>query len=163
MLHEGFELRLATLVDLPALNQVIEAAVMSWQLPERVKRLSLASYRYDETDLQHLEIWVAEDSALGIVGVAGWEAADPLDLPKDWQGVLLHGLYVMPEQHGRGWGRRLLALAESTVAQGGYDGVLVKAQAEAVGFFERQGYEYLPVEDGARHYAQRMWKRVSPS
>ncbi|GAB6039601.1 hypothetical protein [Endothiovibrio diazotrophicus] len=29
--------------DLEAINRVVEGAVMSWQLPERVKRLSLPS------------------------------------------------------------------------------------------------------------------------
>ena len=46
--------------DLDAINGVIEAAVMSWQLPERVKRLALPSYRYNAMDLKYFSLAVAE-------------------------------------------------------------------------------------------------------
>jgi hypothetical protein len=47
-------IRTARESDLGALNEVIEACVMGWNLPERVKRLSLGSYRYQPHDLAHL-------------------------------------------------------------------------------------------------------------
>lgn len=153
-------LSLATAADLPAINQVVEAAIMSWQLPERVKRLSLPSYRYDTADLMHLTLWVAESDAGKIAAVAGWEPADPLDLPAYTKGLLLHGIYVLPELQGQGLGQRLIKLTEHHAAEGNYDGVLVKAQADAIGFFQRQGYQDLPVEDNARHYSHRMWKNI---
>ena len=73
----SISLRPATLDDLPAINRVIEAAVMTWDLPERVKRLSLPSYRYDAFDFDHLQMVVAEDATGQPVGLASWEAADP--------------------------------------------------------------------------------------
>ena len=156
-----YVLRPATEADLPAINQVIETAVMSWQLPERVKRLSLPSYRYDATDLMHLTLWLAENDKGEAVAIAGWEAADATDLSDGLRGILLHGLYVLPDLHGHGLGQSLLALTERNAKESGYDGILVKAQTEAIGFFQRQGYGDLPVEDDARHYSHRMWKNIN--
>jgi len=68
-------LRAARRRDLDAINAVIEAAVMNWNLPERIKRLALPSYRYTNIDYEHLEILVSEMIDIGIVGVAGCEMA----------------------------------------------------------------------------------------
>jgi len=152
-------LRKAGSEDLPALNRVVQAAFMTWDLPERVKRLSLSSYLYDEMDLQYLELMLAERAGR-VVGVAAWEQATQRDCPGDARGLLLHGLYVHPEEAGRGIGRELLAAAQDAAAAAGMDGVLVKAQTDAVGFFERLGLQALPVEDTARHYASRFWLPV---
>ena len=151
-----FTLRHAGSADLPALNQVVQAAFMTWHLPERVKRLSLPSYLYDDMDLQHLQLMLAERAGR-VVGVAAWEPAAPQDCPGSTPGLLLHGLYVHPEEGRRGVGRELLHAARAAAAAAGLGGVLVKAQADAVGFFERLGLQALPVEDTARHYARRFW------
>ena len=151
-------IRPATLDDLPAINRVIEAAVMSWDLPERVKRLTLPSYRYNAHDFEHLQMVVAEDPAGRIVGVASWEAAEPRDCPAGARGMLLHGLYVTPDSWGSGTGSRLLDHALSAAAAAGMDGLLVKAQADAAAFFSRRGMQPLAVEDAARHYSHRFWK-----
>jgi hypothetical protein len=63
-------LRQAAAADLDAVNAVIERAVMTWQLPERVKRLAMPSYRYGPHDLAHLHLVVADDNVHGIIGVA---------------------------------------------------------------------------------------------
>jgi len=143
--------------DLPAINAVIEAAVMGWQLPERVKRLSLPSYRYDAADLQHLQMQVLRDDASCIVAVAAWEAADPRDTPAQQAGLLLHGLYVRPDFQRQGLGKKLLQAAQQAALAGGYAGLLVKAQADAENFFAACGLVKLPVEDAARDYAHRYW------
>lgn len=70
------KVRAATKIDLDTINRVIEAAIMTWDLPERVKRLSLSSYYYTEQDLNHLELVVAEDGQKNIKGVAAWEHTD---------------------------------------------------------------------------------------
>ncbi|MEZ5476352.1 MAG: GNAT family N-acetyltransferase [Thiolinea sp.] len=156
------DLRQAMPADLPALNRVVEAAVMSWNLPERVKRLSLPSYRYDEADLQHLILWLVEqsDSAEPVLAVAGWEAADASECPSHQRGLLLHGLYVLPQYRHHGLGTRLLQAAEQAAGAEAYAGVLVKAQKQAAGFFRKQGYQPLPVTDCSRDYAHRFWKPV---
>jgi GNAT superfamily N-acetyltransferase len=142
--------------DLDQINTLIGRAVMTWALPERVKRLALPVYHYDRQDLEHLSILVAEDAA-ALVGVAAWEPADPRDCPPGRHGLLLHGLYVAPDRQGLGLGSRLLAAAESAARDQRYDGLLVKAQADALGFFRARGLEPLPCEDPDRDYPNRLW------
>ncbi|MEJ2179918.1 MAG: GNAT family N-acetyltransferase, partial [Gammaproteobacteria bacterium] len=99
-------LRVAKKDDLDAINAVIEAAVMNWHLPDRIKRLALPSYRYSSIDYEHLEILVAETVDTGIVGVAACEMADPDEVPGQ-RALLLHGLYVSPEIQHQGIGSQL--------------------------------------------------------
>jgi len=156
----AISLRLATLADLDAVNAVIEHAVMTWNLPERVKRLTLPSYRYQPHDLNHLQLMVAERAGAGIVGVAAWEPANARDLPAGKTGLLLHGLYVDPAQQRAGIGRRLLAEAVEAAREQGFDGLLVKARPEAEGFFLARGLTPLPVTDAERDYPHRFWTEV---
>jgi len=157
---QPFKLRTATASDLDALNRVIEAAVMTWQLPERIKRLSLPSYRYTEVDLAHLQIVVSVDVKGQILGVVSWEPADKRDCPPGKTGLLLYGLYVDPAAQGKGIGSTLLDAAITAARNANADGLLVKAQADAVDFFARRGLQALPIEDQTRHYSNRMWKTM---
>jgi len=154
------QLRKAEEADLAALNAVIERTVMTWNLPERVKRLSLATYRYQAHDLAYLHIVVAEDAGQAVVGVAAWEPAKARDLPADKRGLLLHGLYVDPAHARRGVGTRLLEAALDAARERGFDGLLVKARSDAVGFFAACGLQSLPVEDAARNYPHRFWQTL---
>jgi len=149
-------LRPARAADLPAVNAVIEAAVATWDLPERVKRLALPSYRYAAHDLDHLTVWVATDPDGRIVGVAAWEPAPPADCPRA-PCLLLHGLYVHPAAQGRGIGRALLERAVAAARGGPFAGLLVRAQPEAAGFFARQGLTRLPADATGPRYAHRYW------
>ncbi len=155
-------LRAASRDDLAALNKVIERAVQTWNLPERVKRLALPTYLYHEHDLQHLHIELAVDSEGGVVGVAAWEAAVARDCPDGVRGLLLHGLYVDPEKQQRGTGGCLLQAAANAAREQGYAGLLVKAQADAGGFFSSQGLQLLAVKDASRDYPNRYWLDISP-
>ncbi len=151
------ELRMAMGVDLDPVNAVIERAVMTWKLPERVKRLAMPSYRYTGYDLGCLHIVVAVDSASGIVGVAAWEPAAVHDCPQGRRGMQLHGIYVDPAQQQRGVGARLLSAAGTAAQEEGYEGLLVKAQADAEGFFEKQGLQKVPLLHPDRVYPHRYW------
>lgn len=143
--------------DLDNINHVIEAAIMTWNLPERVKRLSLASYFYNELDLKHLEIIVARQHER-IIAVASWEIAGTKDTPQDKSGLLLHSLYVHPETQGQGVGKKLLQTAENAAQAKGLSGLLVKAQAKAIDFFIQQGMYEVQIQDASRDYAHRLWK-----
>ncbi len=146
--------------DLDAVNAVIASCVMAWNLPERVKRLSLSSYRYDSHDLGHLEMLLAERVEIEIVGVAAWEPAIVHDLPSGKSGFLLHGLYVAPQHQQCGIGSCLINSTLDAVRSHGKDGLLVKAQTDAVGFFQSRGFILLPIEIPERDYPYRWWRPV---
>lgn len=157
MLTHTIQIREAAVSDLAAINEIIDAAIMTWDLPERVKRLSLPSYHYKEHDLQTIELIAAKDSEHNVIGVAAWEQADPKDTPEGFSALLLHGIYVNPEQHHQGIGSQLLHAAEQAAIKQGYDGLLVKAQADAAKFFLAQGMQPLEVKDVRREYMHRFW------
>ena len=152
----GVTLRPGTRGDLAGVNAVVEAAVMGWDLPERVKRLSMDSYRYHDHDLDHVALLVAEADG-AVVGVAATEDADPADCPEGKRALLLHGLYVLPGHQGQGLGRRLLAAVAEEARGQGYAGVLVKANKDAQGFFAARGLGAVPVQDPGRDYPYRFW------
>jgi len=153
-------IRPAEKTDLDALNRVIESAVMGWQLPERVKRLSLPSYRYDSLDFEHLEMVVAEDNEQQIIGIASWQQADSKDTPANQTALLLHGIYVESVLQHRGIGQQLFRSAEKAAQKHGYQGLLVKAQQDASAFFITQGMHRLQTDDPSRQYANRFWKNI---
>mgnify|MGYP003702559403 CR=1 FL=1 len=158
MIHSDVLLCRGTADDLGSVNSVIEAAVMTWDLPERVKRLSMPSYRYGSHDLEHLELFVAAVARRGIIGAAAWEQADMMDAPAGLKALLLHGIYVHPDLHRSGIGTQLLRAAQRAAGEGGFDGLLVKAQRTAEAFFYRLGFERLPVANPVRDYPHRLWK-----
>ena len=153
-------IRPAKQADLEAINHVIEAAVMTWTLPERVKRMSLPSYRYTLADFEHLQMVVAEDDKYNVMGIAAWEPAEAKDIPPGHTALLLHGIYVDPAHQHQGIGRMLFSAVEQAVAKHRCSGLLVKAQEDASGFFLSQGMSRLQIEDPSRDYANRFWKRV---
>lgn len=157
---DAITLRPLHAADLHRANAVVEAAVSTWHLPDRVKRLSLQSYRYQPHDLDHLSLVAAEDAAGRIVGVAAWEPASAGDAPTGRKGLLLHGLYVDPARQRQGIGRRLLGAAEQAARQGGFEGLLVKANRDAQGYFLKRGLQPLPVDDPRRDYPYRFWLKL---
>jgi N-acetylglutamate synthase-like GNAT family acetyltransferase len=74
---------------------------------------------------------------------------------------LLHGLYVDPAWQHRRIGARLLGAAPDEARRRGLDGLLVKAQPDATGFFQARGMTRLPVQDTGRGYPHRYWRRVA--
>jgi len=142
--------------DLEAINRVIDAAVMTWNLPARVKRLSLASYHYNALDLEHFAIYVAEQRG-SIVGVVAWDT-DAITVEQDQKGLLLHGLYVHPDKQHRGIGSQLFREAETAVRDAQLDGLLVRAQKDAEEFYVSRGMHKLATIDADRDFASRYWK-----
>lgn len=150
-------LRDADAADLDALNAIIESAIMTWDLPDRVKRLSLPSYKYDAFDLKEMEIVLAE-CGTEIRGVAAWGKS--LDGPDGEPALLLHGIYVAPRFHHRGIGRRLFRAAEAAALAQACAGVLVKAQRGSEAFYLSMGMDKLVGADTRRDFENRFWKPV---
>ena len=161
MVSDTVTIRKATEADLAAINEIIDAAVMTWNLPERVKRLSLPTYRYKPHDLETLELVVAENNEHQIAGVAAWEPVGPLDAIEGYSALLLHGIYIRPAQQHQGIGSKLLRAAEQAAIEKNYSGLMVKAQASAAGFFLSQGMQPLEVINEKRDYAYRYWKLLN--
>jgi GNAT superfamily N-acetyltransferase len=157
---KSWALRPARPFDLLTVNRLIESAIHTWELPARVKRLCVPLYRYSEHDLDFLDLVVAEAERIGIVGAAAWEEADPGDAPAGHSALLLHGIYVAPDQHRKGVGTRLFEAAEMAASLRGFDGVLVKAQPGAGDFFRALGLERVPVQHCSRDYPHRFWKSL---
>ena len=154
-------LRTATSADLEAVNAIVESCVMGWQLPEKVKRLSLSSYRYHLHDLDYLEMLLATLPNKEIVGVAAWEPADFPGLSEHQPNMLLHGLYVAPRNQHQGVGKHLLRAALEATRSQHMAGLLVRAQTDAVEFFRSQGFQYLPVKNPDKDYPNMWWKPAS--
>jgi GNAT superfamily N-acetyltransferase len=111
-------------------------------------------------DFEHLYLVVAVDESGDIIGVAAWEQASPKDIPHGKTALLLHGIYVDPSCHQHGVGRQLFHAAEEAAVRDHFDGLLVKAQRDAVDFFKAQGMQKLVVENTEQNYANRFWKSV---
>ncbi len=150
----------AKVSDLGVINALIDSAIATWNVSDRVKRASRPLYHYHQQDLEFLELVVARTQGDSIVGVAAWEAADQFDAPHGYSALLLHGIYVAPELHHQGIGTQLLESVEMALISRGFDGLLVKAQSDAEPFFIARGFEKLPVVDSLRDYPHRYWKKI---
>lgn len=140
--------------SIAAINEVVVAAVASWPMAPRVKRLVTPSYRYTREDFDHFAFYGAHqgDALFGIAAVD----ASPNTAgagPQDW---LLHGLFVLPEVHGLGIGSRLVGELRTQAIRAGVRRLLVKAERHAIGFFEKQGFRLLEVTDPSTDYPFRL-------
>ena len=147
----GVDYRLAGIKDLEAINHVVEAAVMNWPMADRVKRLSLPSLKYNETDLAHM-VFIVCEAGHEVIGVAVW---DPC---RDDNLALLHGLYVLPQAQRRGIGTALIARVLSGAAERHLEAVIVRAERVAVAFFRAQQFQQIePAHDG-----EYPWQFIRP-
>lgn len=134
-------LRKATPDDLMFINGIIETAVMSWQLPERVKRLSLPNYRYSADHFESLSLFLAngKDSA-DVLGVLALADEGEAEMPYGQTSSVIHGIYVDPFNHREGIGKKLVAHAVKLARRAEKDGVLATVQPDAFAFFEAVGF-----------------------
>jgi len=158
--HVSLHIRAARLNELQEINHVIESAVMSWDLPERVKRLSLSSCQYDEQDLMHMKLFVSVNSQEKITGMYALDEADPRDVGKDESALLLHGIYIKQESQRQGIGNVLFTHAQDQICSANKTGMLVRAQPSAVGFFYSQGMIERPVRESDTGYPFLLWKEI---
>ncbi len=143
--------------DLDAVNRVIEECVMSWNIPDRVKRLSLSSYRYNAVDLKHFRLFVAFDQTNRIIGVATLETIESPIKKQGSSALLLHGIYVDPQAQGRGIGKQLVRKMMQITKSEKRGGLLVKAQPDAIGFFRALHFKPMQAADSRRDYPHQLW------
>ena len=159
MITTQLEIRRADSDDLDCINQIITAAVMNWDLPERVKRLSLPTCIYNDIDLRHYHVYLAIQQKQPIATLV--LDNESVNMPGNKVATLIHGLYVHPDQQTRGIGRSLMQIAEQQATLKNADTLMVKAQKSAEGFFLRMGMQKLDIENENRDYPGRYWKSVS--
>jgi len=133
---------------------------MSWNLPERVKRLSMPSYRYSEEALADVAMSLASDSDGDIVGLFASCLPDEEKALEDRKALLLHGVFVDPVCHRQGVGSTLVKAAIAEAKKQDLDGVLVHAQPDSVPFFQALKFEVLPVVDAEVDYKHRYWLAI---
>jgi len=153
-------IKTAELTDLDDINCVIEAAVKGWDLPERVKRLSLSSYHYSEYDFNSMELMVAIDHHLKVVGVVALEQTDINTCLTDFPPLTIHGFYVHPDYQSRGIGKALFNTIEKVAKQLQYKGLIVKAHTSATEFFISQGMKSLEIENSQTDYPNQLIKII---
>ncbi len=158
MSNRSLIIRLANKNDLRSINQVIEKALMTWKLTDRVKRLVLPTYFYNELDLEHFIIFVALESE-SIIGVACLDT-ELQEIEGGYSAMLLHGLFIDPAHQNAGIGGQLLEYAEDLARQHKMDALLVKVQKDAEKFFKAKGMKKLEDIDPYREYENQYWKLV---
>jgi N-acetylglutamate synthase-like GNAT family acetyltransferase len=147
--------------DLERINRVIARAIDSWRITERVKRICLPLYQYQADDLDFFQVFVAENQHGDLLGVAATEDGESADGRAGPAVINLHGIYVDPTYHGRGAGSCLMQKVEQIASIQGYSALLVKAKADATGFFARLNFDKLPIRDPDRDYPYRYRKPLA--
>lgn len=149
----------ATIDDLPDINNIIELAISSWNLPQRVKRLSLSSYLYDELDLQHYTIFLAQVNN-NTIGIISYEQAESKDVSLEKNVLFVHGLYVAPDFQRQGAGSFLIHAVEKIAKKNNLGGILIKAQKEAIPFYLKNKFMQIQATNARREYPERYWKSI---
>jgi len=151
------EIQPAKANDLGSINQIISTAVMSWDLPERVKRLVLPSYYYTDVDLQFLKIYVIimHDKIIAVLAID-----HHLINSQDKDILLIHGMYVHPGMQNCGVGRYLFKQAEQLAKSKQANTLQVKAQKDAEGFFMRMGMKKINCENNDNDYRHQYRKAI---
>ena len=155
---DAISLRDATPSDLNSINHLIAAAIATWRLSDRVKRISLPLYRYREDDLEEMQIVIAHCGDDKILGVGAVEPAYASDLFDGLPTSLLHGIYVTPNLHRNGIGTSLSEKIETLARSCGARVLLVKARPEAISFFGARGFSQLNTRDHRGDYPYRFFK-----
>jgi GNAT superfamily N-acetyltransferase len=150
-------IRIASTLELPGVNAIIDQAMATWDTTERVKRLAGPVYRYSPADLDNMWVMVAENGDEALAGMAALEEADENDQPVPGRGLLLHGIFVAPGAMGQGVGRALVGASTGIAREMGYRGLLVKAVRQSRGFFERCGLTACDRVDNS-DYPYRYWR-----
>ena len=147
--------------DLPQINAVIQSAITTWHLPERVRRLTAPLFEVDVTDMRDGQWLVTKNQDHEVTGVAHWTRAIGGDLPdKHRRAAIVHSLYVKPDAQHRGLGTALLGFIERAAREESFTALVVRAQRDAEGFFTANGFRPLRPEPDGVTYPRGLWRPV---
>lgn len=141
--------------DLAEVNRTVSSAIETWDIAPRVKRLSLPSLLYKADDFQNL-MFVGLSRRGELLGIASVELDVSEGADEKQTETLLHGLYVVPDAHHIGIGARLAKAAKTKARSLGASVLRVRAERDAIGFFEKQGFVSLPLGDKQRDYPHQL-------
>ena len=144
-------IRCANKSDLPFINAVINAALMTWPISTRAQRLFAGALAYDAVDLVHFEMFVCIQ-ADQVVGMAAW---DPHDEPS-----LFHGLYVTPDHQRLGVGTALMNTVFARATANGKKGVLIKSARASLSYFEALSFDRIEATADT-DYPYTFWRPVT--
>lgn len=153
---QSFSVREAAVCDLPLVNWVITSAVNSWNLSDRLKRLSLSLLHYDAVDLQDYEILVYFRDEYPLA-VGAWEFGPSYAGPDGMPSALFHGLYVRADFQGLGIGQQMQGTVADRARAQGFGGLFVKSQRVSTGYFVQQGFSRT---QGTGVYPYQFWKSI---
>jgi len=150
----------ATASDLHTVNGIITESIVSWGLPDRVRRLATPSLTYNESDLKHMSVIFLINADGSGIAMAAWEEASGLDVPENTKEFLIHGLYVVPACQQRGLGTRLIELVANRISHRKSGGMTVRAWRDSVAFFLSRGFAPIKPDSSTDTYPQRLWRSL---
>ncbi len=157
MTNPRIELREIGATELDMANHMVTAAIETWDMPPRLRRLVAGTHRYEAGDFQTMRLFLLQTQSEETAGVLAVEDYPGTEADCPDRVLLLHGLYIHPEHQHRGIGRAAVAATRRLALDNGFAGVLVKAHASANAFFAGLGLTHLPVRDEKSDYPHRYW------
>lgn len=154
----------ASASDLHQINDVMRRAIETWELPERVRRLTAPLFTVKEPDLHDPQWLVAKDRNGAVLGVAHWTQAIGYDLPEGCHGAaIVHGLYVDASHQRHSVGTSLLQHIERLARETGLTALVVRAQRTAETYFLAQQFRPLCDEPDGPTYPRGLWRPIAPT
>lgn len=146
---DSFLIRLALPQEAAQLTQIAIAAKRQWGYPEHWMELWLPQLTFTPKYLEENESWVVEQDGLPIAFTTVQERDENF-----WIG----DMWVLPEYMGKGVGRKLFTYALAIARQRGHKTLLLEADPNAVGFYEKMGLRII----GERQYELDGQPRILP-
>lgn len=141
-----------------AVNQVVADSMRRWGLSDRLYRVSLPAYQYSPADwIDHHFFGIENQTLDAVIVLSILDQTSKASEPSE-RITLIHGLYVKSAYQGQGYGRALIDAAHNWARTQTTGGLLVRAHARAVSYFEELGFSQLPICDPERDYPHRMWR-----
>ena len=158
VIRAGMSVRPAGLDDLAVINAIVTGAMETWGLSQRVQRLAQRSLTYTKTDFHFMLAALGVNNEGREIAVALWEPETRDSCAHS--SILLHGIYVMPENQRCGIGAKMVEHVENIVSKDGFGGIIVKAWRDSEEFFLKAGFLCPQYNEQEDLYPRRLWKPV---